>query len=205
MDSPELAESAAPNSLSALIRRDLARHYGHDRLPPLWRAALFKKTFTPVLTLRLYQHQVKKGGLLSSLLKPVLKILHRWASARLAIELPLGTKIGPGFRIIHGFGLVINAKAEIGEDVTVFHGVTIGQRDRVRAEGRETRHSRIGDRVMLSPYAQVLGATVGDGATVAPLTVVYEDVAPRTVVGGNPPRVLKEEAQADVRYGMKTD
>lgn len=129
-------------------------------------------------------------------------MMHRWACGRLGIDLPLGTRIGPGFRIIHGYGLVVNALAEIGEEVTVFQGVTIGQRDIIRPEGRTTIHSRIGDRVTLSPYAQVVGAMVGEGATVAPLTVVHRDVDPATIVGGNPMRVLKEDSLPDVRYGQ---
>jgi serine O-acetyltransferase len=188
--------------LTETIRRDLARHFGHERQPAPWRAALGKKTFAPVFTLRHYQHWAVRRGPLAALARAAYRLMHRWACGRLGIDLPLATRIGPGFRIIHGYGLVVNALAEIGEDVTVFQGVTIGQRDVIRADGRTTLHARIGNRVTLSPYAQIVGAAVGDGATVAPLTVVHRDVAPATIVGGNPMRVLKEEALPDVRYGQ---
>jgi len=188
--------------LKETVRRDLARHFGHENQPGAWRTALGKKTFAPVFALRHYQHWAGRRGPLAALARAFYRLMHRWACGRLGIDLPLATRIGPGFRIIHGYGLVVNALAQIGEDVTVFQGVTIGQRDLIRAEGRTTLHTSIGNRVTLSPYAQVVGATVGDGATVAPLTVVHRDVAPATIVGGNPMRVLKEEALPDVRYGQ---
>src|SRR5690606_12203692 len=102
----------------------------------------------------------------------------------------------------HGFGLVINQSAIIGEDVTVFQGVTIGQKDVINSAGRVTVHSRIGDQVMLGPYAQVIGATVGNGARVGPLTVVHRDIAARTVVAGNPMQILREGAEPDVKSGV---
>lgn len=195
------APDTVAHGLRQMVRRDLARHFGYERQPGAWRAALTKKTFSPVFTLRHYQHWVGQSGPAAALARAFFRLMHRWACGRLGIDLPIVTRIGGGFRIIHGYGLVVNARAEIGEDVTVFQGVTIGQRDLVRPEGRTTVHARIGNRVTLSPYAQIVGATVGDGATVAPLTVVHRDVEAATVVGGNPMRVLKEDAVADVRYG----
>jgi serine O-acetyltransferase len=188
-------------SFQEMVRRDLSRHYGVYSRRLLWRAILFKKTFTPVFSMRLYQHVTRQGGLTAALATPWLKMFHRWACARLSIELPPVTSIGAGFRIIHGFGLVVNANAIIGEDVTVFQGVTIGQKDVVREDGRRTHHARIGNKVMLGPYVQVLGTTVGDGATAAPLTVIYENVPSRSVVAGNPMRILRQDAVPDVRYG----
>jgi|GEM_PF-720664 len=197
----EAPENAA-NHLRHIVRRDLARHFGYERQPNPWRAALAKKTFGPVFALRHYQYWAARRGPGAALARAFFRLMHRWACGRLGIDLPITTRIGGGFRIIHGYGLVVNARAEIGEDVTVFQGVTIGQRDVIRPEGRTTVHARIGNRVTLSPYAQIVGAMVGDGATVAPLTVVHRDVAAATVVGGNPMKILKEDAMADVRYGQ---
>lgn len=193
---------AGTDSLTETVRHDLARHFGYERQPNAWRAALTKKTFSPVFTLRHHQHWAGRKGPAAAVARALFRVMHRWACGRLGIDLPLTTRIGPGFRIIHGYGLVVNALAEIGTDVTVFQGVTIGQRDVLRPEERTIIHSRIGDRVTLGPYAQVVGAVVGEGATVAPLTVVHRDVAPATVVGGNEMRVLKEGAVPNVRYGQ---
>lgn len=200
---PPLRPAAAGGlGLRETTGRDLARHYGRVSPGLFLRAALFKRTFRPVLTHRLYRAAKERGGGFRMLL-PLLRLLHRWSCGRLSLELPLGTRIGPGFRIIHGFGLVVNEHAVIGEDVTVFHGVTIGQRDRIDPQGRSSRHARIGDRVMLGPYSQILGVSVGEGSVVAPLTAVYRDIPPRVAVGGSPARILRRDIAPDVRHGCE--
>ncbi len=120
-----------------------------------------------------------------------LKLLGRWLShlVRLltGIEIHPGAKIGPGFFIDHGMGVVIGETAEIGTDVTLYHGVTLGGTS--LAKGK--RHPTIGDRVVIGAGAKVLGAiTVGDDSRIGANAVVVKSVPPNSVVVGVPGQVI---------------
>ena len=123
-----------------------------------------------------------------------LHFLARWVSQRCVrktgIEIHPGAKIGKRLVIDHGSGVVIGETAEIGDDVLIYQGVTLG------GTGKDTgkRHPTIGNRVMISAGAKVLGPiTVGDGSRVAAGAIVLHDVPPNTTVVGVPARVVKRE------------
>lgn len=103
----------------------------------------------------------------------------------LGIELRPKTRVGPGLAVHHRFGTVVNNNAQIGSQVVLRHGVTIGH---ARVGGGAPV---IGDRVEFGAGAMVIGdVTVGDDAVVAAGAVVVDDVSPRTVVAGNPARQI---------------
>ncbi|MFP4201207.1 MAG: serine O-acetyltransferase EpsC [Clostridia bacterium] len=108
------------------------------------------------------------------------------------IEIHPGARIGRGLFIDHGFGTVVGETAEIGEDVTIFHGVTLGGRGFDRL-GK--RHPTIGNGVTLGAGATVLGPiTVGDGALVGASAVVLDSVPARATAVGIPARVIEKKA-----------
>ena len=99
------------------------------------------------------------------------------------IEIHPGAQIGRRFFIDHGAGVVIGETAEIGDDVLIYHGVTLGG----RARGRVKRHPTIGNRVLIGAGAKVIGAiTVGDDAKIGANALVVKDVPAATVVVGIP-------------------
>lgn len=107
-----------------------------------------------------------------------------------AIEIHPGAQIGPGFFIDHGAGTVIGETAEIGEDVTLYHNVTLGG---VSWE-RKKRHPTIEDHVVIGAGAQVLGAIrIGAHSRIGANSVVVDDVPPQSVVVGVPGRVLRRD------------
>jgi len=115
----------------------------------------------------------------------------RWLShlTRLltGIEIHPGAQIGLGFFIDHGMGVVIGETTVVGDDVLMYHNVTLGGTSR----RREKRHPTIGNGVVLSPGAKILGdITVGDGAKIGPNAVVRNDVPPGAVVVGIPGRAV---------------
>jgi len=102
------------------------------------------------------------------------------------IEIHPGATIGPGFFIDHGMGVVIGETAEIGANVTLYHGVTLGG---VSIE-KGKRHPTIGDGVVVGAGAKVLGpVTVGDHSRIGANSVVVKDTPPESVVVGVPGRV----------------
>lgn len=118
--------------------------------------------------------------------------LARWVSQRAVrktgIEIHPGATIGKGFFIDHGNGVIIGETTEIGDNVTLFQGVTLG------GTGKEhgKRHPTIGNNVMVSAGAKVLGSfKVGDNSKIGAGSVVLEEVPPNSTVVGVPGRVVK--------------
>jgi serine O-acetyltransferase len=134
----------------------------------------------------------------------------RWTTG---IEIHPGAQIGRRLFIDHGMGLVIGETAEIGDDVTLYHDVTLGgiaPSVNSAAQVGKKRHPTVGDRAIIGSGAQVLGPiTVGECARVGANAVVVADVAPRTTVVGIPARVVvpKDQQQRErfVAYGTPGD
>ncbi|MDK2807675.1 MAG: serine O-acetyltransferase [Clostridiales bacterium] len=106
------------------------------------------------------------------------------------IEIHPGAVIGSGFFIDHGNGVIIGETAIIGENVTLYQGVTLG------GTGKECgkRHPTIGDNVMISAGAKVLGSfTVGENSKIGAGSVVLSEVPPNSTVVGVPGRVVKRD------------
>ena len=110
------------------------------------------------------------------------------------IEIHPGAQIGRRVFIDHGMGVVIGETAEIGDDCTIYQGVTLGG----TSLGRGTkRHPTLGKGVIVGAYAQVLGGfTVGDGARVGSNAVVVKEVPAGVTAVGNPARLIRKEVDA---------
>jgi len=119
----------------------------------------------------------------SPFLRPWARVLTHIARFWTGIEIHPGATIGRRFFIDHGMGIVIGETAEIGDDVLMYHQVTLGGRSR----GRFKRHPTVGNRVLLGAGAKLIGPiTVGDDAKIGANALVVRDVAPGTVVVGIP-------------------
>lgn len=117
-----------------------------------------------------------------------------WAIAQLArwltgIEIHPGAKIGPRLFIDHGMGVVIGETAEIGADVTLYHGVTLGG---VSLE-KVKRHPTVEDGVIVGSGAKLLGPiTIGKHALIGANAVVTKDVPAGAVAAGIPAKIIKD-------------
>ena len=123
----------------------------------------------------------------------------RWISQhavhKTGIEIHPAATIGRRFFIDHGTGVVIGETAVIGDDVTIYQGVTLG------GTGKDTgkRHPTIGNRVMIGSGAKVLGPfTVGDDCRIAAGAVVLNEIPPNSTAVGVPAKVVR-------RFGMKIE
>ncbi len=104
------------------------------------------------------------------------------------IEIHPGATIAPGIFIDHGMGVVIGETSEIGEDVTLFQGVTLGGTGKERGK----RHPTLGDHVVVGAGAKVLGGiTIGDHVKIGANSVVLKSVPPHSTVVGIPGRIIK--------------
>ncbi len=121
----------------------------------------------------------------------------RWISQRSArktgIEIHPGARIGKGFFIDHGSGVIIGETTMIGDNVTIYQGVTLGGTGKEKGK----RHPTIGDNVMISAGAKVLGSfTIGENSKIGAGSVVLKAVPPNSTVVGVPGHVVKKN---DVR------
>ena len=106
------------------------------------------------------------------------------------IEIHPGATIGEGFFIDHGMGVVIGETAEIGRNVTLYHGVTLGGTSWKKGK----RHPTIGDNVIIGANAAILGPIrVGENSKIGSGSVVNKEVPPHSTVVGIPGRVVFRE------------
>ncbi|MBH1940546.1 serine O-acetyltransferase [Mobilitalea sibirica] len=120
--------------------------------------------------------------------------LARWFSQRTVrktgIEIHPGATIGKGLFIDHGNGVVIGETAVIGDNVTLYQGVTLGGTGKEKGK----RHPTVGNNVMISAGAKVLGSfTIGENSKIGAGSVVLTEVPPNSTVVGVPGRVVKRD------------
>ena len=114
-------------------------------------------------------------------LRPLARLLSQITRALTGVEIHPGAEIGHRFFIDHGMGVVIGETAQIGNDVLMYHQVTLGGRSR----GHFKRHPTIGNNVLLGAGAKIIGPiTIGDGTKVGANALVVTDVPPNSVVTG---------------------
>ena len=120
--------------------------------------------------------------------------LARWISQKAArktgIEIHPGAQIGKGFFIDHGNGVIIGETTVIGDNVTLYQGVTLGGTGKEQGK----RHPTIGNNVMISAGAKVRGSVkIGNNSKIGAGSVVLEEVPPNSTVVGVPGRVVKRD------------
>jgi serine O-acetyltransferase len=115
--------------------------------------------------------------------------LARWLTG---IEIHPAARIGTGFFIDHGMGVVIGETAEIGDYVTLFQGVTLGGTGKERGK----RHPTLGNHVVVGAGAKILGGIrIGDNVKIGANSVVLKSVPANSTVIGVPARVIKSEGE----------
>lgn len=115
-----------------------------------------------------------------------------------------GAVIGRGFFIDHATGVVIGETSEIGDDVSVYQGVTLGG----VSTGKDKRHPTIGNNVVIGAGAAILGPVkVGDNVKIGAGSVVVKDVPPNSTVVGIPAKIVKRESTTviDLRHDELPD
>lgn len=120
------------------------------------------------------------------------RIISQFARFLTGIEIHPGAKIGKGFFIDHGSGVVIGETTEIGDNCLVYQGVTLGGTGKEKGK----RHPTLGNNVMVGSGARVLGPfKVGDNAKIAANAVVLEEVPPDCTAVGVPARIVRRNGK----------
>ena len=137
------------------------------------------------------------------------KLIARWVSQTTrgltGIEIHPGATLGQNFFIDHGMGVVIGETAEVGDNVTIYHGVTLGGTSSKKIK----RHPTLEDNVVVGAGAKVLGAiTIGKGSRIGANAVVVKSSPPNSVIIGVPGQVLirsHERIPIDLDHNLMPD
>lgn len=183
------------NDIDAVIARDPATK---SRTEALLCSAGLHAIIIYRLAHKLWQHNFKLTA----------RVISQGARFLTGVEIHPGARIGEGFFIDHGMGVVIGETTEIGDNCTLYHGVTLGGSTVFSKDGKNTnkRHPTLGNNVIVGAGAQVLGPiNIGDDVKVGANAVVLKDVeAGRTVVGVPAHQVEKgkKEPRGFMAYGV---
>ncbi|HUW25998.1 MAG TPA: serine O-acetyltransferase [Gallionella sp.] len=182
------------------IKEDIASVFARD---PAARTTFEVLTCYPGLHARILHRMA--NTLWHADLKWLARFLSHIARWLTGIEIHPGATIGRRFFIDHGMGVVIGETSEIGDDVTLYHGVTLGGTS--WKEGK--RHPTLGNGVVVGAGAKILGPiSIGDGAKIGSNAVVVKDVPAGATAAGIPARILDEEkkkADGFKAYGIGND
>ena len=181
------------------IREDISSVFARD---PAARTTFEVLTCYPGLHARIFHRMA--NSLWRANFKWLARFLSHIGRFFTGIEIHPGATIGRRFFIDHGMGVVIGETAEIGDDVTLYHGVTLGGTS--WKEGK--RHPTLGNGVVVGAGAKILGPiTIGDNAKIGSNAVVVKDVPAGATAAGIPARILDEEKKSKGfnAYGISTD
>lgn len=175
------------------IKRDIQVIFERDpAAKSVWEVILCYPGFHALLLHRIAHWLYRKNLVL---LPRLISQFNRFLTG---IEIHPGAKIGEGLFIDHGMGVVIGETAEIGDNVTIYQGVTLGGTGKEKGK----RHPTIGNNVVISAGAKVLGSlTVGDNVKIGAGSVVLRNVPPNCTVVGVPGKVVVRDGRkvADVQ------
>ena len=178
-------------SLRHELSRDLRAPLDRDPALTHWVDIIFSYPGVHAVVAYRFIHRLHRMGV--PILPRFLSQLTRWLTG---IEIHPAARIGPGLFIDHGMGVVIGATAIIGEDVTIYQGVTLGG---TSLERNEKRHPTLGNEVVVGVGASVLGdITVGDHARIGAGSVVVKNVPEYATVVGVPGHIVVQDGVAVV-------
>ena len=172
--------------IDSFFARDPAAH-------SRWEVVLCYPGFHAVILYRA-AHWLWEGKM--KLLARMLSQFTRWITG---IEIHPGATIGKNFFIDHGMGVVIGETATIGDNVTLYHDVTLGGVSVENMEKGTIRHPQIGNNVIIGSGAQLLGPiTVGDDARIGSNAVVVKDVPEKATMVGIPARNVRRRSTEEI-------
>jgi serine O-acetyltransferase len=167
------------------MREDIATIFDND---PAARS-VFEVLFTYSGLHALWSHRIAHWFYKRRMFT-IARVISQWNRFMTGIEIHPGAKIGRRFFIDHGMGVVIGETCEIGDDVVLYQGVTLGGTGKEKGK----RHPTIGNNVVIGSGAKVLGSfTVGDNSRIGANAVVLQEVPPNSTVVGNPGKIVKRD------------
>jgi len=182
------------NYLESIIKRDPA---ARDKLSVILTYPGVKAVFLHHLSHKIWNYNFFL----------IARMISQFSRFLTGIEIHPGAKIGKNLFIDHGMGVVIGESSEIGNDVTIYHGVTLGgisPSENSEEQRNIKRHPTLKDNVVIGSSAQVLGPIViGKFARIGANTVVLKDVPENATMVGNPAKNINTKTDSSFKpYGV---
>lgn len=169
------------------VAADIWRCRGENNIPSWLKAWFSDPAFRPVFTLRVCQAVNGWPMTFRFVALPLVCWWHLHTRLWVCVDIPWRLSVGPGFKLLHGLGVVINDQVKIGQNVTIMQGVTIG--------GASSGIPIIEDDVIVCANATVIGGvTLGRGCVVGAGAVVIRDVPAGYNAVGNPARNIPRKS-----------
>ncbi|ALS26152.1 serine acetyltransferase [Paenibacillus sp. 32O-W] len=176
------------------IRSDIQAVFDNDPAARSKFEVIFTYSGLHAIWMHRIAHALYKRGWFT-----VARIISQFSRFMTGIEIHPGAKIGRRLFIDHGMGVVIGETCEIGDDVVIYQGVTLGGTGKEKGK----RHPTIGNNVVIASGAKVLGSfRVGDNSNIGANSVVLREVPPNSTVVGIPGRIVKRNGE---RVGDRLD
>ncbi|MFH1996130.1 MAG: serine O-acetyltransferase [Candidatus Omnitrophota bacterium] len=173
--------------MAASFRKEIKAAFERDPAATNFFEVLLTYSGLHAIILYRITHSLRKAGI--PFLPRLISQIGRFLTG---IEIHPGAEIGSAFFIDHGMGVVIGETSVVGDNVTLFQGVTLGGTGKQRGK----RHPTIGNNVVVGTGAKVLGnITVGDNVNIGANAVVIRDVPANSTVVGVPGRIAKKEGR----------
>lgn len=185
------------NECKLLIKGDL------DRFEPtrckFLKYIIFNASFKITFWYRIGSYLKTKNWILFKFIYQIVYLIHKHNQYLTGIQLPIGCKIGKGLNFSHFSCIVINEKSIIGENCTIFQGVTIGS-----VRGPKGGVPIIGDNVVICSGAKVIGnVKIGNNIIIGAGAVVVNDIPDNCVVVGVPAKIVSDNGKKNVEYYLK--
>ncbi|MGG4033482.1 serine O-acetyltransferase [Paenibacillus cisolokensis] len=176
------------------IRSDIQAVFDNDPAARSKFEVIFTYSGLHAIWMHRIAHALYKRGWFT-----IARIISQFSRFMTGIEIHPGAKIGRRLFIDHGMGVVIGETCEIGDDVVIYQGVTLGGTGKEKGK----RHPTIGNNVVIASGAKVLGSfRVGDNSNIGANSVVLREVPPNSTVVGIPGRIVKRNGE---RVGDRLD
>lgn len=175
------------NTLTFYLKNEILKN-SKCFLKSLFGVIIKKGNNNALLLIRIYQILSNKPGVIN---KIIARIIRNKLIKIYGIELSSQTKIGLGFKIGHANGIIIGEGVEIGDNVTIYHQVTLGLAG-VKDKGKYEKYPKIGDGCIIYAGAKVLGdITLGPGTIIGANSVVLCDTETKSVYAGIPAKRIR--------------
>lgn len=160
---------------------------------------LFNASFRITFWFRIGSYLITKHHFIAKFCLICVQLIHKHNQYLTGIQLGFGTKIGKALMFPHYSCIVINGAAIIGDNCTIYHGVTIGS-----VRGPKGGVPRIGNNVVIASGAKVIGnVTVGNNVMIGSGSIVITDIPDNSVVVGIPGKVISKEGLEHTKYYSK--
>jgi len=176
-------------TLKQKLKADIDHLIGDEKKGNMVKAFFLffaKKNFRIVLCYRVLNHFYLNGDRFILFILGTLKVYYRLMTNRYCVDISYKTKIGIGFKLNHAYGIVVNTKCILGDNVYIGHNVTLGS-------NTPEKFPKIGNNVTIYTGSIIVGnVTIGNNVVVGAGSLVIKDIPAYTTVVGHPCNILKK-------------